>query len=62
MVLWWYTDILGCSINRFSKGEVSIITGPDEVKHGGGVTNHDSSIERQGREDRDSDRGVAFSQ
>lgn len=35
---------LGCSINRFSYGDISILMGPMEVKHGGGVTNHDSSI------------------
>lgn len=35
---------LGCSINRFSKGDASILIGPIEVKHGGGVTYQDSSI------------------
>lgn len=36
---------LGCSISRFSSGDVSTLTGPVDVKHGGGVTYHDSSIE-----------------
>lgn len=38
----WYTDMLGCSMSKFSSGEVSRGTEP-EVKHGGGVTNQDSS-------------------
>lgn len=43
---WGTTKItnLGCSINRFSKGDASILIGPIEVKHGGGVTYQDSSI------------------
>lgn len=35
---------LGCSISRFSNGDISMLTGPTLVKHGGGVTNHDSSM------------------
>lgn len=35
---------LGCSISRFSNGDVTISMGPVDVKHGGGVTNHDSPI------------------
>lgn len=34
--------MLGCSMRRFSSGEVSNWTGPAEVKHGGGVMNQDS--------------------
>jgi hypothetical protein len=45
--------MLGCSISRFSRGEVSMWIGPSDVKHGGGVRNHDSSNERQGRDDDD---------
>lgn len=36
---------LGCSMSKFSSGDVSTLIGPVEVKHGGGVTYHDSSIE-----------------
>lgn len=36
---------LGCSMSKFSSGDVSTLTGSVEVKHGGGVTYHDSSIE-----------------
>lgn len=36
---------LGCSISRFSNGDISMMIGPVDVKHGGGVTNQDSSIE-----------------
>ena len=43
----WYTDILGCSISRFSRGDVSMWIGPSEVKQGGGVRNHDSSNEKK---------------
>lgn len=43
----WYTDMLGCSMSRFSSGDVSSGTEP-EVKQGGGVTNHDSSSGPQG--------------
>lgn len=32
-------------MSKFSSGEVSTLTGPVDVKHGGGVTYHDSSIE-----------------
>jgi hypothetical protein len=46
----WYTDILGCSISRFSRGDVSMWIGPSEVKQGGGVRNHDSSNDKQGRD------------
>jgi hypothetical protein len=49
----WYTDILGCSMSRFSMGEVSMCTGPSDVKHGGGVRNHDSSNDKQGIDDSD---------
>lgn len=41
----YYHMYLGCSISRFSNGDISIDTGPTLVKHGGGVTNHDSSME-----------------
>lgn len=47
-----YTDMLGCSISKFSSGDVSTVTGPVEVKHGGGVTNHDSSTTESNEEDR----------
>lgn len=32
-------------MSKFSSGDVSTLTGPVDVKHGGGVTYHDSSIE-----------------
>jgi hypothetical protein len=51
----WYTDMLGCSIKRFSMGDVSMWIGPSSVKQGGGVRNHDSSNEREGRDDDDDD-------
>jgi hypothetical protein len=54
--------MLGCSIRRFSKGEVSMCTGPSEVKHGGGVRNHDSSNDRQGRDDSDDSDEVLVSE
>lgn len=40
-----YTDMLGCSISRFSRGLVSSRTGalPPAMKHGGGVMNQLSS-------------------
>lgn len=41
---WWYTLMLGCSMRRFSKGDVWTSMGPDEVKMGGGVMNQDSSM------------------
>jgi hypothetical protein len=47
----WYTDMLGCSISRFSRGDVSMWIGPSEVKQGGGVRNHDSSNDKEGRDD-----------
>lgn len=43
--------MLGCSMSRFSSGDVSSVIGPAEVKHGGGVTNHDSSIPILGNDD-----------
>jgi hypothetical protein len=40
-------------MSRFSMGEVSMWTGPSEVKQGGGVRNHDSSNDKQGIDNRD---------
>nr|CAI5866333.1 unnamed protein product [Callosobruchus analis] len=48
-------------MSRFSSGDVSTCTGPAEVKQGGGVTNHDSSMAvQEGREEVELDRVRAF--
>lgn len=38
-------------MSKFSSGDVSSVIGPADVKQGGGVTNHDSSIPMFGNED-----------
>lgn len=38
-----YTDMLGCSISRFSMGEVATLMGPSWVNTAGGISYHGSS-------------------